>query len=101
MSDNPSDGISALDVGDLPEPQRSIMLVLIRDAGLDGLTLDDLHATLENVPGIDAALHDLRQRGQVIVIGSGRTERYRPAIKRKRGRTGLDWGKLLDDKDNP
>lgn len=99
MSDNPPGGISALDVGDLPEPQRSIMLVLIRDAGLDGLTLEELTHALDNVSGIEAALQDLRQRGHIIVIGGGRDEHYKPALKKKRGRTGVDWNRLLDDKD--
>jgi len=84
-------GITPLDITDLPQEQKQLMLSLLRDQGgaVDGVTRDSLDSkwggTLAN---LDATLTELTRNGWLIVSGEVPNQRYRVNLRAKRGSKG-------------
>jgi hypothetical protein len=94
-----SEGISPLDIGDLPRPHQRIMFLLLRDqrGALDGMTLETLTTRLENLPELPQALSDLSKNGWLITLGEVPNLRYKINLRRRRGASinGV-WTQLID-----
>jgi hypothetical protein len=99
---NEPDGITPLDIVNLPDEQRRIMLWMLRDqeASVNGVTLDSLMARLQNAPAdCRALLLDLSQNGWVIRTGEAPHERFKVNLRRKRGSTqGFGLWSILSDR---
>jgi hypothetical protein len=54
-------GLTPLDIADLPETQRRVMFVILRDASAstEGITLPALHQKLADVADLDRILDEL------------------------------------------
>ncbi len=90
--DEPSRGLTPLDIADLPAPQRKVMFSLLRDtkAATEGISLEQLSENLgepENLPDTIAALI---KSGWLIEIGE-ENRRYKVNIRRKRS-SSLGFG---------
>lgn len=90
--DEPSRGLTPLDIADLPAPQRKVMFSLLRDtkAATEGISIEQLSENLgkpENLPDTIAAL---MKSGWLIEIGE-ENRRYKVNIRRKRG-SSLGFG---------
>ncbi len=98
--DRPS-GMTALDIADLPAPQRRVMFTLLRDtqAGSEGVTASELAARLDDPSGLDDALEALTRQGWLIRRGEPPRERYKVNLRRRSRGGGLDvnvWSLLID-----
>lgn len=83
-----------LDIADLPEEQKAVMLFLLRDSGnLDGVTFDVLRAQFGTALDLRGALAELIQRGLLTESGDPPNLCYRVTLGRKRGaRSGRGAG---------
>lgn len=101
MGDDEPAGITPLDLTDLPQEQKHVMLSLLRDSAgtTDGLTTEGLRRKLEDrVQNLDATISELSRLGWLIVMGESPNLRYRVNLRAKRGRAanvGL-WAALSD-----
>jgi hypothetical protein len=91
-------GISALDVPDLPDPQRKVMQLLIRQHLMDGISLDELRDQLSDVENLDAVLEELHGKGYIHVSGDAPDQLYRARLRPKRI-SRMNWDKLLGNRD--
>jgi|SRR5215207_4437590 hypothetical protein len=100
--DDDSSGISPLDIADLPEDQKRILLWMLRDrsAGSDGVTADVLQSKLENAPKNCASiLKDLARSGWVIGLGEPPNLRFKVNLRRKRGsNAGFGLWSIINDR---
>src|SRR5690606_26354250 len=84
-------GITPLDITDLPQEQKQLMLSMQRDQGgeVDGVIHDSLDSkrggTLTN---LDATLNELPRNGWLIVSGEVPNQRNRVNLRAKRGSKG-------------
>jgi hypothetical protein len=91
-------GITALDIADLPDPQRSLMNAILRLASTDGVSVGDLQAALPNIDAILDHLADLEQRGFLRVMDTAAGASYHANLRRKpRAKKGVNWDKLMGD----
>ena len=99
-SDKP-EGISPLDIADLPRVQRQIMFFLLRDqhAAIDGITIDLLKHQFEaeTEAHLNETLAELCKVGWLILFGEPPNVHYRANLRRKRG-TQLNgvWSFVMD-----
>lgn len=109
LGDDKSDGITALDIADLPEVQQKIMFSLLRDhsTATKGVTQEALQSKLKApVENIGSVLAELAKNGWLIVMGEETERRYRINLRRKRGASlgfGI-WSNVLErltPKDSP
>ncbi|MBX3086454.1 MAG: hypothetical protein KF716_32765 [Anaerolineae bacterium] len=91
-------GISALDVPDLPEAQRKIMQVLIRQHLMDGISLAALREEFADMDNLDEVLEELHNKGFVHVSGTEPDLVYRARLRPKRI-SRMNWDKLLGNRD--
>lgn len=94
-------GITPLDITDLPQDQKQLMLSLLRDQGgtTDGVTRDSLDSKWSGTLGnLDATLIELTRNGWLIVLGEAPNQRYRVNLRAKRGSKGGFglWSVLAD-----
>ena len=93
-------GRMALDIADLPEPQRQVMFALLRDstASTEGIALEALREKLGHPDDLDATLDDLTKHSWLIRQGEPPNPRYKVNLRRKRGSTlGANlWASLTD-----
>jgi hypothetical protein len=99
--DEPS-GLTTLDITELPNDQRQVVLSLLRDqAGSnDGVTRDVLGSKLtDKLNDLDAILIELARNGWVIVLGEAPNLRYRVNLRAKRASTaGFGLWSILSDR---
>ena len=84
-------GITPLDITDLPQEQKQLMLSLLRDQGgaTDGVTRDSLdHKWSSTLGNLDETLNELARNGWLIVLGEAPNQRYRVNLRAKRGSKG-------------
>lgn len=84
-------GITPLDITDLPQEQKQLMLALLRDQGgaMDGVTRASLdNKWSESLNDLDATLAELARNGWLIVLGEAPNQRYRVNLRAKRGSKG-------------
>lgn len=91
-------GISALDVPDLPEPQRKIMQLLIRHHLMDGISLVELRQELADMENLDEVLEELHGKGFIHISGTAPDLIYRARLRPKRI-SRMNWDKLLGNRD--
>lgn len=95
-------GISPLDITNLPEDQRRILLWLLRDrtASTEGVPASVLQSQMENPPDDCAdVLKGLARSGWVISLGEPPNVRYKINLRRKRGTTiGFGLWTLISDR---
>lgn len=106
----PPAGLTPLEIAGLPEPQRTILTTLLREAkgewanGLPLATLHDmLHGKLDDPASLPALLDDLVSRGWALVQGTPPNARYKVNLRRKRTSSlaASMWESLSeDDEDN-
>lgn len=80
-----SAGLSAVDLMDLPSPQRELLLAALRAA--QPLTLAEIASTLPNLPADDLrrTVDELAQKGWLIRFGEGERVSYQINLGRRRG----------------
>jgi hypothetical protein len=84
------DGITPLDLAELPTPLRRIMRKMLRAIELDkneiGQIFKDLPAEeRKEVKNLDDALQILTKQGWLIALGNSGNRRYKVNLRRKRG----------------
>jgi hypothetical protein len=84
------DGITPLDLAELPTPLRRVMRKMLRAIELDkneiGKIFNDLPAEERNeVKNLDDALKILTKQGWLIALGESDNMRYKVNLRRKRG----------------
>lgn len=88
--DHEPSGVTPLEIADLPNDQRRILLWLLRDrrASTDGATPDVVQNRLEDAPSdCTGILQELAVTGWVIKMGEPPNIRYKVNLRRKRGST--------------
>ncbi len=95
--DKPS-GITPLDIADLPEPQRRVMLALLRDprSTSDGTAEETLVNKFGETEELFGTLNELIGAGWLIAMGEPPRLRYKVNLRRKRGSSGSMWASLSD-----
>ena len=90
--DEPSRGLTPLDIADLPAPQRKVMFSLLRDtkAATEGIGFDQLSENLGYPENLTETIAELMKSGWLIEIGE-ENRRYKVNIRRKRG-SSLGFG---------
>jgi hypothetical protein len=91
-------GISALDVPDLPEPQRRVMQLLLRHHLTDGIPLEELRQECADVENLDDVLTTLHGKGYIQITGDAPDLIYRARLRPKRI-SRMNWDKLLGNRD--
>lgn len=88
LGDSEPEGITPLDIVNLPDEQRRILLWMLRDqeASTSGITADKLTSQLPNTPTNAAdILNDLARGGWLISVGEPPHVRFKVNLRRKRG----------------
>jgi hypothetical protein len=102
LGDDDHGGITPLEIADLPDGQRRILLWMLRDraAAADGIGVNGLRERMPNPPDDCAAVFNvLAQDGWVIALGEEPNVRYKVNLRRKRGgTTGFGLWSLLNDR---
>jgi hypothetical protein len=99
------DGISPLDLADLPADQKKVMLALLRDQGKypDGVPDALLRQEVgSEVADFDATLAELYQDNWITASSDGGEHRYRIAFRSKRAKqTAYSLWSVLSDRSKP
>ncbi|MBN1200967.1 MAG: hypothetical protein JXJ20_03835 [Anaerolineae bacterium] len=101
-NDKPTGGLTPLDIAALPGDQRKVMMLLLREPGSDGLTLDVLRQKLPDVKDLPDILAELADKDWLIVKGRPPNASYKVNLRRKRGSklvSGI-WSSLSDRLDD-
>src|SRR5687768_7037809 len=102
LGDDEPAGVTPLEIANLPNDQRRIMLWLLRDrtASSEGVPATVVQARLEGAPDNCAdILGDLAKGGWVIVMGEAPHVRYKVNLRRKRGSTmGFGLWSIISDR---
>lgn len=103
--DDHSGGVTPLDIINLPDEQRLLMLWMLRDrtASTNGVTANDIETQMTDAPANSASLlQELARTGWLIGMGEAPRRRYRVNLRRKRGGTsGFGLWSLLADRIAP
>lgn len=92
------EGITTLDIAELPEPQKTIMFAILRDktSSGDGITLEQLEDQfdIENLVDILMELADQNW----LTISNNTPQRFKPNLRRSRKRLSDDlWSAISRD----
>lgn len=92
------EGITTLDIAELPEPQKTIMFAILRDktSSGDGMTLEQLEDQfdIENLVDILMELADQNW----LTTSNNTPKRYKPNLRRSRKRLSDDlWSAISRD----
>jgi hypothetical protein len=89
IGDEEPGGITPLDITDLPSDQKQLMLALLREQAIEGVTYDSLNLKWsDKLNSLDATLGELANNGWLIVSGEAPNLRYRVNLRAKRGSKG-------------
>lgn len=93
------DGVTALDIANLPEDQKRIMFALLRDktAKTHGWSFEQLYDEFGDDGTLEPTLEALIDANWLSVLGEAPDERYKVNLKRKRGRLSDNLWSALDD----
>ncbi len=99
LDDGKPEGVTTLDIMELPRAQQQILLLMLRDqrAALDGVTLQTLTERFPNAQNLPETLAELSKNGWLISLGEPPLSRYKINLRRKRGAAlnGI-WTGVLD-----
>jgi hypothetical protein len=102
LGDDEQNGVTPLEIAGLPDPQRRILLWLLRDraASTQGATAETVQTKMNNPPeNCGSILAKLAQEGWVIVMGEAPAQRYKVNLRRKRGSTlGFGLWSIVSDR---
>jgi|SRR5215210_7430280 hypothetical protein len=102
LGDDEPAGVTPLEIADLPDNQRRILLWLLRDrtAASEGVTAAVVQARLDEAPeNCDSILRELAKGGWVIVMGEAPQVRYKVNLRRKRGSNmGFGLWSIISDR---
>lgn len=102
MQDDDSTGLSPVDLADLPDEEKQIMLALLRDpaSGFEGVPMDTLRDKLQGkVEGLDGLLAQLASQRWLIPLGDPPNVRYRLNFRARRGSvSGFNLWSVLTDR---
>jgi hypothetical protein len=105
LGDDEPSGVTPLEISELPDSQRRIMLWMLRDrsASTEGVDLVTLKTRLSNLPDDYAAVMEtLAHDGWLITMGETPNLRYKVNLRRKRGSTmGFGLWSIISDRINP
>lgn len=105
LGDDEPSGITPLEIADLPDSQRRIMLWMLRDrsASSEGVDLVTLKNKITNLPEDYAGVMEMLARdGWLITMGEHPNLRYKVNLRRKRGSTmGFGLWSIISDRINP
>ena len=90
LGDDEPGGVTPLEIADLPDAQRRILLWMLRDraAASDGVAAQGIRDRMPDAPSDCAKIVDLLARsGWVIALGEAPHVRYKVNLRRKRGST--------------
>jgi hypothetical protein len=90
LGDDDSGGVTPLEIAELPDSQRRILLWMLRDraAASDGVAASGIRERMPDPPDDYARIIDLLARsGWVIALGEAPNVRYKVNLRRKRGST--------------
>ena len=84
------DGVTPLDLAELPTPLRRIMRTMLRALELDRQEIAEIFDGLpaeerKEVKNLDGALKILTKQGWLIALGERGNQRYKVNLRRKRG----------------
>lgn len=88
LGDEEPSGVTPLEIADLPDHERRIMLWLLRDrtAASIGVTAEIVQTNMDDAPGdCNGVLLKLAKDGWVISMGEPPGVRYKVNLRRKRG----------------
>jgi len=101
LDDGKPEGITPLEISELPRLQRQIMFFMLRDqhAALEGITLTILKNNFQNETEsrLSEVLAELHKNGWLIQMGESPNVHYKINLRRKRG-TILNgvWSNVMD-----
>lgn len=102
LGDDNHGGITPLEIADLPESERRILLWMLRDrdAAADGIGEAGLRERMPNPPEDSGEIiSSLAKGGWLIALGEVPNMRYKVNLKRKRGsKSGFGLWSLLNDR---
>lgn len=102
LGDDDQSGVTPLEIADLPDAERRILLWMLRDrdAAADGVGAASLHERMPNAPADCAKIIELLARsGWVIALGEAPNVRYKVNLRRKRGSaSGFGLWSVLNDR---
>ena len=102
LQDEGSSGLSPVDLAELPDAQKQIMLAMLRDpaSAFEGVPRDSLIEKLQGkIDQIDETLTQLVRLHWLIVLGESPRLRYRLNFRAKRGSTSsLNLWNILTDR---
>lgn len=90
LGDDEPSGVTPLEIADLPDSQRRILLWMLRDrsAAADGVGAVGIRERMPDAPADCAQIVDLlAHSGWVIAMGEAPNVRYKVNLRRKRGST--------------
>ncbi len=98
--DDQPTGLTPLDLLDLPEDQRRVMTLVLRDpqAGTGGVPLHTLQEKLSDLDTLAETLDGLVENNWLIVLGDPPNLHYKVNLRRKQvSKAGTDlWASLMD-----
>lgn len=101
LDDGKPEGVTPLDITELPRLQKQIMFFMLRDqhAAIEGVTLANLKAQFENETEsrLSGVLAELHKNGWLIEMGEPPNVHYKINLRRKRG-SNLNgvWSHVID-----
>jgi hypothetical protein len=100
LGDDSSDGISPLDIVDLPDTQRQVMKLLLRDrtASTEGITLDEMREKLPELDDLPKVIAELSAASWLIMLGEPPAARYKINLRKKRSTLSNDMWSTLTGK---
>ncbi len=98
IGDGKQEGVTTLEIMELPRAQQQILLFLMRNhqAALDGLTFEELQLKFADLPNLPDVIDTLSKHGWLIALGDDPTRHYKINLKRKRGSSLPIWANVLD-----
>lgn len=102
LGDDDNSGVTPLEIADLPDSERRILLWMLRDraAAADGVAAGAIGERMPDAP-VNAAgiIYTLARSGWLIALGEAPNVRYKVNLRRKRGsRSGFGLWTLLNDR---
>jgi hypothetical protein len=105
LGDDEPSGVTPLEIAELPDSQRRIMLWMLRDrsASTEGVDVVTLQTKIPNLPDdYGDVMESLARDGWLITMGESPNFRYKVNLRRKRGSTmGFGLWSIISDRINP
>jgi hypothetical protein len=102
LGDDDQSGVTPLEIADLPDSQRRILLWMLRDraTAADGIGATTLYERMPDAPDdCLKVISALARSGWVIALGEAPNVRYKVNLRRKRGSaSGFGLWSVLNDR---